>query len=453
MNPAAQGTPISCPNCGQRFAANIESIVDGGRDPGAKARFLSGRTNVVQCPNCGVVVQLAVPLVYHDHTKELLVIFFPPNLNLPTQEREKIVGEMTRAIMNSLPQEDRKGYLFKPIQPLTYEGMVELVLEKEGITKEMIQQQRDKMRLVEQFLMADAATLPDLAQQYDSQLDAEFFQMMTLSAEAALASGRRTTAEEMLDKRDQLVALSSYGQQAMQSAQQQEAVVMEVANWLQQRQQNLSIDEFIDYLEKVGGSDDHLQALVGLVRPTFNYQFFSALDQRIQNSDGQQAQVLTEVRDRLLELTSAMDQQQQAMVQQAQMVLRDILNAPDQDQAIIERITMIDDMFLQVLQATIQAADQRGDLLLSARLKAVYDKIVGHLQASAPPEVRFINDLLRSDPLEAKLMLSERAAEFGIPLVDYMDALIENLAGQGAEEMADRLVELRDAALKVLDAE
>src|SRR5690606_22317170 len=152
-------------------------------DPNAKARFLNGRTNRVGCPRCGAVIQLSVPIVYHDHTKELLLIYFPQEMNIPKNERERIVGEMTRAIMNSLPQEMRKGYLFNPITPLTYEGMLETVLEKDGVTREMMDAQRQKMAFVEQIATAEDDALPTLVQKHDADMDEEFFQLLGLYAE------------------------------------------------------------------------------------------------------------------------------------------------------------------------------------------------------------------------------------------------------------------------------
>lgn len=447
MNPA-QGVPINCPNCGQRFAAMVESIIDGEHDPAGKARFLSGRTNVIQCPNCGVTVQMAIPLIYHDHSKDLLLLYFPQNLNIPTPERERIIGEMTRTIMNSLPQNERRGYLLNPITPLTYEGMVEIVLEKDGITKEMINEQREKMKLVEQFLKADPADYEELVETYDPEMDQEFFQMFTISAEAAMASGRQRAAEEVLQRRDMLLSLSSYGKEALASAQEQEAIIMEVADWLQKQGRQISIDSFLDYVESIGQSDDHLQALVGLVRPALNQQFFVALDQRIKDSDD--PDYLQDVKNRLSALVARVDQQQTAMIQQAQAVLQQLLNTADLDAAIQDVLPMVDDLFMQVVAANIQAAEQRGDLLLAARLKNVYEKVVEQIQASAPPAVRFINELLQLDPLDAKLTITERAADYGPELVMYMDVVLQNLASQGQEEMVEVLSELREAAANIV---
>src|SRR6185369_10525983 len=157
-----RGLQITCPNCRQPFSAILEQIIDVSRDPQAKARLLAGRTNVVTCPNCGYQTMVSTPLVYHDATKELLLIYVPMELNLPRQEQERLIGSMSNAIMSSLPQDQRKGYLLTPKMMLSLQGMIEIILEADGITKDVIEAQRAKMRLVETFLQTDPDTLPEL---------------------------------------------------------------------------------------------------------------------------------------------------------------------------------------------------------------------------------------------------------------------------------------------------
>lgn len=454
MNNPSQGMQVQCPNCRQPFTAIVESIIDAGHDPAAKARLLTRRTNVVRCPNCGAVIGLNIPLVYHDHTKDLLMIYFPMELNLPTSERERMVGEMTRVIMNSLPQEERRGYLFNPIMPLTLDGMIEGILQKDGITPEMMEAQKEKARLVEEFLGTSPEQLPAMIQQHDSSLDTEFFQIMTLSAESALTSGNAEAAEAVLARRDEILMASSYGQQAMERAQRQEVVIREVAEYFASTGGQLTLDDFVDYVIENAGSDEHLQAIVGLARPALNYSFFDSLTERAERAtDTAQANRIAEARNRLSELTQEIDQQEQQALQSAQALLRDLIGAPDLNAAIDEALPYIDETFLNILGATVQQAEQTGDLLNAARLKNVYEAVVAKMRAAAPEEVQFINELLsQSDPLEARLLLSERAKEFGQPLLDYFDAFIRTMEQRDAVELLEQLHNLRNAAASIINA-
>jgi CpXC protein len=436
------------------FMAAVESVIDAGRDPSAKARLLSRRTNLVQCPNCHAVMQMSIPLVYHDHTKDLLLIYFPMELKLPPKERERMVGEMTQAVMRSLPQEERKGYLFNPLQPLTMDGMLETILEKDGITKEMLQAQREKMKLVETFMEADPADLATMAADHDEQLDGEFFQLISLSAENAMQAGRRDLAEAILERRDRLLEVSTYGQEVIERAQRQEQVIQEVAQSLQKMGGQMQLADFMDYVVDLGESDEHLQALVGLARAALDYNFFNELTHRIDTaSDAQQKSFLQEMRDRLLELTEAIDAQQQQMIQQAQAVLQSIMRSEDMDAAIAQHLPLIDDLVLSVLSSQIQIFEQRGDLLNAARMKTLYEKIIQQVQKSSPPELLFINELLTmEDEIEANLTLSERANEYGPSLLDYMDAVIERFSdSQNGDRIVERLTELRDAAARIIE--
>jgi hypothetical protein len=73
------------------------------------------------------------------------------------------------------------------------------------------------------------------------------------------------------------------------------------------------------------------------------------------------------------------------------------------------------------------------------------------LQRGAPPEVQFINELLQQVvPLEARLMLTDRAPEFGEPLIEYMTLLLQRMTTPETEHLADLLTELRDAAESIL---
>ncbi len=444
---------INCPNCRQPFTAQIEQIIDGGRDPNAKARFLGGRTNTAQCPYCNYDFRLTTPVLYHDATKELLLINIPMELGLPSAEQERVIGSMTQAIVNSLPQEQRKGYLLMPRSTLTLQGMMETILEADGITKEMIEARRNKLRLAEQFLQSDPAEWEALVQQHDADLDEEFFAMITASAEAALSNGRRDVAQAMLGLRDQLLSLSSMGQRLMGEAAQQEALIQAVAGDLNAMGSQISREMLLDLSVRYAQEDaaDKIEVLVGLARPALDYSFFQLLAERIQAAPESDQQILITLRDHLLTLTQAVDQQTQALAQQAATALQAIINSEDLDAAIRSRLDMIDDTFLSVLSANIQNAEQTGNQAAAARLREVMDRIMALLQQGAPPSIQFINELLQQPTAEgARAMLVEHAAEFGRELLDVMTALIGELSARGRSATLDRLATLRNMAAEVL---
>src|SRR5512147_1466739 len=121
-------TQIACPRCKSPVAANVEQLFDVTQDPAAKQRLMSGQTNYVRCPVCKYEGRLATPIVYHDNEKELLLTFFPPELGMPLNEQEKLMGPLIKQVVDRLPPEKRKGYLFNPQANFTYESMLETIL-------------------------------------------------------------------------------------------------------------------------------------------------------------------------------------------------------------------------------------------------------------------------------------------------------------------------------------
>ena len=129
-------TQIRCPNCSNPIQAEIIQLVDVGQDPASKARLLSGTLNLAACSICGYQGQIATPLVYHDPAKELLLTFIPVEIGMPKDEQERVLGRLITQATQSLETEHRKGYLFQPQAVLTMQGLIERILEADGITKE-----------------------------------------------------------------------------------------------------------------------------------------------------------------------------------------------------------------------------------------------------------------------------------------------------------------------------
>ena len=139
------------------------------------------------------------------------------------------------------------------------------------------------------------------------------------------------------------------------------------------------------------------------------------------------------------------------MAQAAVQVLQEILNSPDVEQAVVRNLGRINETFLMVLAANIEAAEQRQDLMLAARLKQIREVVMSIVQQSAPPELQFVSALLQTPSLaEAQQMIDARANEFGPGLLEFMDVLLEDLASRGDQRLTGRLAEMRAYAAEVL---
>lgn len=442
-------TTIRCSNCGQPFPMTVRSLIDVANDPQGKALLLSGQLNTAQCPQCGTVNTVSVPLLYHDASKELLLALVPMELNMNKDQQERAVGDL----MKGLPKENFKGYMFNPKRALTMQGLLEQVLQADGITPEMMEEQKKRVALIQELVEAGDDVLPALIQQNDPLIDLQFFQSMSMMAQRLAQSGRPDIAERILGTQQVVLQYSTYGKQVIQQQAEQEAVIAEVAQEVQALGEQAQRSDFLNLARKYASDENRLQALVGLVRPAFDNQFFQDLTLVIGQAPADERAGLETLRDKLLEFSSMIDRQQQAQVQVAVQMLQAMINLPPEqlDLVIRENLPVINDTFMAVLTANIQESERRGDVNASGRLKQIYEKVVSVLQESMQPELVFVNQLLsvESDS-EAKAMLEDHAKDFGEPLLEVMDAVGQMLDAQGENEMVQRLADLRRETVSVL---
>ncbi|MBC8172086.1 MAG: hypothetical protein H7X77_10450 [Anaerolineae bacterium] len=442
-------TTIRCSNCGQPFPMAVRSLIDVAKDPQGKALLLAGQLNTAQCPQCGTVNAVSVPLLYHDPAKELLLALVPMELNMNKDQQERVVGDL----MKGLPKENFKGYMFNPKRALTMQGLLEQVLQADGITPAMMEEQKKRVALIQDLVEASDDILPAMIQQNDPAIDLPFFQAMGMMAQRLAQSGRPDIAERILATQQFVLEYSTYGKQVLQQQAEQEAVIAQVAQEVQAMGEQANRNDFMNLARQYAGDENRLQALVGLVRPAFDNQFFQDLGLVIGQAPADERAGLETLRDKMLEFASMIDRQSQAQVQVAVQMLQAMISLPPEqvDLVIRENLPMINDTFMAVLTANIQEAERRGDLNASSRLKQIYEKVVSVLQESMQPELVFVNQLLsvESDS-EAKAMLENQAKEFGEPLLEVMDAVGQMLDAQGEDEMVQRLADLRRETVSVL---
>ena len=435
--PEAQKVQIQCPNCGTPFQAPIISIIDVGQYPELRNAFLSGQINAATCPKCKQTAMLEVPLLYHDPAAEFLAVYFPPQLSLPEIERQKTIGEMTQALMRALPPEQRKGYFFNPRQFLNRQGLMDAVLGTMGVSQDELDRQRKKMKLLDQAMVMvdDTKGLAMLAKAQDSLLDGEFFMILSNALEQSTATGDELSAQKLLDLRDKLMKLTTWGKKA---AKQQEAVA--------------SLDEVKtpdELLEKVLAADaETVDAMAVAARPLMDYSFFQKLTERLEASQGAERDRLTKLRDRLLKVTQDIDEITRAAYKEATDLLSELINSSEPRSAVRERRDEINDVFMSVLQLNVQEAERRGAREALARMQMIWEEIMQVMEEGMPPEVRLINDLLRAPyPEETRKMIKERKEQITPDILNLMDRLVEDLVGRNDAESAKRLRDIKAQAM------
>lgn len=434
---------ISCPNCGSPIQANVRQLIDVGQDPSAKARLLSGTMNRVRCDVCGFESQLATPLVYHDPEHELLLTYVPVEVNIDKQEQERVIGNLINRIMENLPPEQRKAYLLQPQSVLTMQGLVERVLETEGVTKEDIEAQRAKMRLFEDLLRKEEDQLETFIQEHDEQLDSTFFQLASLALQATPDQNARAAATQRLEK---AIELSSFGKR-LQAQEQELKLATESLRALSD--EGLTREALLNlFLE--APNDERVVALVNLTRPALDYNFFQLLSDKLDAAEGDEQQRLKNLREQILEVTQEIDQIQQAQAERAASLLKTLVESEDLDSAIQQALPMIDELFLGTLQANLRVAEQREDQETLERLREIEQRIQNIIQQSLPKGLQLAQKLLEAEDDEAaEELLRSQQELIDDDLLGALMGAIQQLEEAEQKDAADRLRKMHRLALKL----
>lgn len=426
-------TRIQCPNCQQPVVAEINQLFDLNEDPSAKQQLLSGAFNLIQCPNCGYQGNAATPLVYHDPEKELLLTFVPPELGLKRDDQEKLIGSMINQVFSRLPQEKRKGYLFNPQATLTFQGLVERILEEDGITREMIQSQQDRIDLIRRLLtVTDADVLEELARQEDQMIDAEFFGLLGRFAESAMMTNDRQSAQALSDLQRKLIPITTHGRILQQQSEEVQAAIQD----LQSLGENLTQEKLLDLISQ-SPNEIRLSVLVSLTRQAMDYSFFQLLSSRIESAEGDEANHLVELRDKLLQITQEMDKQMELRVAQIRKALEQILAAPNTEEAVVQAIPLIDDLFMQELESLLEQARSQGDLEKSAKLNKVVEVVE---QLNSMPGTALIEAYLDSpDEASRQAFLESNQDQIDQEFMDMLAGLVSQVESAEDPQVVERV--------------
>jgi hypothetical protein len=439
--------PFRCPSCGQPTTVTVSVIIDPAHNPQQKSQLIAGQLNLVQCPNCNSVSPAPTPLVYHDSEKDLLIEFVPMGLAMSQSETDKFLGSLTREVTTSLQGKIVKGYLLQPRRALTLQGLIEQVLEGDGVTREMLDQQKERSRVIQLLLQSEPEQLQALVEEHDGKIDGTFFQTMNLIAERYANEGRMQLAEHVLVVQEYVANYSTAGKALLERTREQEAIIQEVATQLQTLGEEPSQAAMLALVKRYAGSEDHLQALVGLARPLFDAEFFQAFTLEIGKASAADRPALEQAHMQLQQLIQVIDQENQARLQAAANFLQQVLQHPDPEGVIRANIQMFDQVVMTVLDLNIQQAQQQGNVAASSRLGALRQQIVSAIQEQMHPEMRFINELLSASSEQvAHQLLRTRAHEFDQTLLETLDALVQEVTSQGQARLAVHLQQLRDIA-------
>ena len=441
-------TQIACPRCRQLIAANIEQLFDVTQDPQAKQRLLGGVSNMARCPHCGYQGRLATPIVYHDNEKELLLTFFPPELNMQLNEQERMIGPLIKQVTDRLPPERRKGYLLKPMPNLTYESMIQTILSKDGITPEMLKEQQERVQLIERLLQASSNDVrSEIIKQNLNLFDEQFFALFSRLAQSAAGSGQEPVARAMVDLQNQLLEETEFGRNLKESVGELEAATKS----LQEVGQGLTREKLLDIVLQ-SPNDARVRAYATIARGGMDYQFFQLLSERIDKASDDEKARLETVREKLLGFTNEIDKQMETRYKQAQDFVESLLAQDDVVQAVRDNLNNFTQDAVEVVNQLLRQASEKNDYTRMGKLQKMVEVL---REASTPPEVAFIEQLLDAPDdstlnqmLDAnKDLLNDQFMESLIGLVAQVDQASEQ-GNPEAKALGERLSKVYKTALK-----
>ena len=433
----------TCPRCRQPIIADVEQLFDLNVDPQAKQKLLTGAVNVARCQSCGYEGPLSTPIVYHDPEKELLLTYFPSELGVPLNEQEKTLGPLVMQVTNRLPNEKKKAYLLQPKSMFTYQTLMETILAADGITKEMLDDQQKKINLLQRLITTSPETRVEIIKQESALIDESFFMLLARYLETAAAQGNKKLLDTLTEVQNALVENTEIGQKIKLQSAEMEAALKDLQ---EASKDGLTREKLLDLLINAP-TDIRLSTIVSYTRSGMDYSFFQLLTDKIEQSQGDEKEELTELRKKLLEMTEAIDKRLDEELIRARKLLETILSSGDIEKAIEENLDQIDEFFNQALKTALEDARQRDDLERSAKINQV---ILAVEKASAPPpEVALIEKFLAAnDEAELNSLVEANAAAITPEFLQILNSIVAQ-SGEGSNpEITQRLQNVYAAVMK-----
>lgn len=417
-------TTVRCPQCKQPVQAIVEQLFDVTLDPDSKKRLLGRISNYIRCQTCGYQGPVATPVVYHDNEKELLLTFFPPELGLGANDQEKIIGPLIKTAMERLPQEKRKAYFLRPQNFFTFQSMLEKILEKDGVTKQMLDEQQEQIALLQKLLeMQQPENRVQLIQASSELINDRFFVLFERIAQGAISSGDQQAIDAVTQIQKEIIDNSEYGKTVSAELNEVETAIKSLKEL-----GNGFTREALVHLLIEAPNEARLTALINMTRGGMDQSFFDTFNAVINTYPQTEHPKLISIRDRVLELIKHFDQLMKQQVEEIEKFLDQILESPDVEKATLENINAFEnETVMAVLEAKVREAQASNNHQKLEKLSGIFSIVQ---QANTPPEVDLINslveiadqpDLLEKTILENREKMSEEVEQFSLAMIQQIE--------------------------------
>ena len=445
------GAQVTCPNCRATYTAAVFSIIDLGANPELKGMVLGGQINTAVCNKCGAGGPLGAPLMVHDPEHEFLGVVVPGQARLDDMRTQKVIGEMSQALMARLPSDQRRGYMFQAQQYFEWNSLIEKLWGFEGVTPEMLRRRREQSELISSLvrLGGDLSAMQLVVERSESLIDSGFFVLLGQVITAVAEEGQPEQHEALVNLRSALLDSTEAGQELKALEERVQEALSRIGP---QTTREELLTQLVDYWLEGENGEAIATSVLNVAAGYTDYQFLLGLADRLEHStDPEERSALISIRDRIVEIGEQRNQSQKMAAQQVQAVLQEVLQAPDTDAALQENIEQINEMFLAVLASNIKQAEQSKATFAAQRLRTIYEKAVAILEERMPPEMKLLNRLLSApDEGTMRRLLQDNRSELSQEFVSALKTLEDRFSGEGNSALASRVRSIRGQATLLL---
>jgi CpXC protein len=367
-----QTLTIGCAGCHREFDAVVQTLIDG-QVMAQKAAFLQEALNLLECPHCHENLQPQTTLYYYDLPKKLALALIPDEINLPAAEQQSTITELATRLVNSLDKKARKRYLFTPQIFGTHAAISDAIFAADGITPEMRAAQTRRAQLIEEFLqITDPRTFIEKSKTHQTELDQQFFEILTAQVQGAQMQGDEARAKLFLQLRTRLGRANAAYQPLIAQIDAQLGL--------------LFVLDQTDLLEKLqqAPSREERQALVAAGFDLLDNDFFKRLTVKLDKAGAgntTELAVLKQLRTDVLELKELHAKASQTALEKAETFFKEVIQSATPDRLLKQKLDQVNETFFFVLGTNIAKARQRGQEGSAQALEVIGQAATALLQA------------------------------------------------------------------------
>jgi len=243
----------------------------------------------------------------------------------------------------------------------------------------------------------------------------------------------------------QILENSTYGRKVLSQVQEQQTVIKALE---EASKKGLTRQRLLELVIDASKSEVQLATLVSMARGGLDYGFFQLLTERIQITSGEDQAHLTELREKLLNMTHEIDEAIKEEEQSANKLLAELLESEDIEEATLKALPAISEIFFEVLRKRIQDARKAGDEDNLEKLQ----KVAATIQKVSAPgaNIELIETLIQSENEQAiNDILEEHADEITDEFMQFMMNLLNQTQQQeGRDVTAEKLHQVYRQALR-----